>query len=127
MKAPCQSWYACPRGAAMYLYLTPDSVNGKPCRNWSCPNHPKCDGCEHAHVPSDKRKNKTCDFEYAFTLFHLDWWITGDEFNKLLNGCSEEAKAILMKKIEQFAKEPFYPEWLKENNAEILKKWELTE
>ena len=124
MKDNSRSLYVCPGGAAVYLYLTHDLVNNHPLKDWSCPNFLKCEGCKHAHIPSDKRRKKTCDFNYAFNeVWIMDQWMSADELLSILDGCSIEAQRIITRPLHQFTLNPFYSEWLKENKAEILKKW----
>ena len=56
MKATCRSWFVCPMGVAVYLYLTPDMVERGPLKDWACPEYSKCKECSYAHTPSDKRR-----------------------------------------------------------------------
>lgn len=126
MKTSCLSWYACPRGAAVYLYLTPDLVNTKPLKDWSCPNFEKCKDCTYVKIPRDRRKKKTCDFEYAFTDYHIDYMISGNMVRTLLRGCSEEAREIIMDMIKDFTKEAYWLDWLQEDRSKFEKK-EVTE
>lgn len=121
-KATCRSWYVCPRGTAVYLYLTPDLLRKGTLKDWDCPNFPHCMGCEYVHIPSDKRRKKTCDFEYAYTEVMLDRWTSADEFLAIMDGCTEEAKRVFARMIYPLQELPFYREWLKENKAEFIKK-----
>ena len=53
----------------------------------------------------------------------MDQWMSADELLSILDGCSIEAQRIITRPLHQFTLNPFYSEWLKENKAEILKKW----
>lgn len=117
MKATCRSWYVCPRGAAVYLMITPDMVSSAPLKNWTCPEHDKCKDCPHAHTPTDKRKKRTCDFAYAFTDRLIEAWMSGEQFQTLLNGCTDVAREILMRLAHNHAKEGNWQDWLDERRS----------
>lgn len=115
MKATCRSWFVCPMGVAVYLYLTPDMVERGPLKDWACPEYSKCKECSYAHTPSDKRRKRTCDFDYAFTERLVDIWVSGEEFSRVLDSCSGHIRGMLKDWLSgRPDTEEEWNEWLKE-------------